>query len=91
MEKKYTPAPWFAINYGGFVTIQNVDYYDQSDLLDEDKCQEAKANGTLAAYAPELLEALEAVVCIADRKTPEFDAAKAAIAKAKGESEATNG
>lgn len=37
------------------------------------------------AAAPELLEALEAVVRVADRATVEFDMARAAIAKAKGE------
>jgi hypothetical protein len=38
----------------------------------------------LIAAAPELLEALESVVAVADRKTVEFDMARAAIAKAKG-------
>lgn len=38
----------------------------------------------LAAAAPELLEALEGVLRVADRKTDEFDAARAAIAKATG-------
>lgn len=47
--------------------------------------EEAKANARLIAAAPELLEALEGVVRVADRKTIEFDAAHAAIAKAKGE------
>lgn len=38
----------------------------------------------LFAAAPDLLAALEGVVRVADRKTVEFDAARAAIAKAKG-------
>jgi hypothetical protein len=42
------------------------------------------ANARLAAAAPEMLEALKRVVAIADRATVEFDAAKAAIAKAEG-------
>jgi len=37
-----------------------------------------------ALAAPDLLAALIAVVGIADRKTDEFDTARAAIAKAKG-------
>lgn len=41
----------------------------------------------LIAAAPELLEALQAVVRVADRATVEFDAARAAIAKANGEPE----
>jgi hypothetical protein len=36
--------------------------------------------------APDLLEALKAVVSVADRKTDEFDLARAAIAKATGAS-----
>ena len=39
----------------------------------------------LIAAAPELLEALEGVLRVADRKTDEFDAARAAIAKARGQ------
>lgn len=44
-----------------------------------------ESDAHLIAAAPELLAALEAVVRIADRKTVEFDAARAAISKAKGE------
>lgn len=39
----------------------------------------------LIAAAPDLLAALEAVVRVADRATVEFDQARAAIAKARGE------
>lgn len=42
------------------------------------------ANAHLIAAAPDMLAALKGVVRIADRKTVEFDAARAAIAKAKG-------
>jgi hypothetical protein len=42
------------------------------------------ANALLIAAAPDLLAALKAVVRVADRKTVEFDAARAAIAKAEG-------
>ncbi|EMW7738387.1 hypothetical protein AAFQ48_004295 [Yersinia enterocolitica] len=45
---------------------------------------EAISNATLFSAAPELLEALKAVVAIADRDTDVFNAAKAAIAKATG-------
>lgn len=52
----------------------------------------ANGNGTgleyvavqIATALDELLEALKGVVRIADRKTVEFDAARAAIAKADG-------
>ena len=41
-----------------------------------------EANACLIAAAPDLLEALIGVLRVADRKTDEFDAARAAIAKA---------
>jgi hypothetical protein len=41
-----------------------------------------KTNARLIAAAPDLLAALKSVVAIADRKTVEFDDARAAIAKA---------
>jgi hypothetical protein len=44
-----------------------------------------KANARLIAAAPDMLEALQGVLRVADRKTDEFDAARAAIAKALGE------
>jgi hypothetical protein len=43
-----------------------------------------EANARLMGASPELLDALMRVVAIADRKTVEFDAARAAIAKATG-------
>ena len=46
---------------------------------------EALANTRLWSAAPELLTALEGVLRVADRQTDEFDAARAAIAKATGE------
>ncbi|TIM24827.1 MAG: hypothetical protein E5Y74_00070 [Mesorhizobium sp.] len=44
-----------------------------------------QANANLIAAAPELLEALQAVVRVADRATDEFDMAHAAISKALGQ------
>lgn len=46
--------------------------------------EEQSANAHLIAAAPELLEALQAVVRVADRQTDEFDMARSAIAKALG-------
>ena len=45
------------------------------------------AEARLIAAAPDLLEALKGVVRVADRKTDEFDAARAAIVKATGSTE----
>lgn len=47
--------------------------------------EEDYANANLIAAAPDLLEALQAVVRVADRQTDEFDMARAAISKALGE------
>lgn len=47
--------------------------------------QEQLANARLIAAAPELLAALQGVLRVADRKTAEFDAARAAITKALGD------
>ncbi|WP_250500564.1 hypothetical protein [Caballeronia sp. GAWG1-5s-s] len=47
-------------------------------------CQNEE-DALLIAAAPDLLEALNAVVSVADRETVEFDMARAAIAKATGE------
>lgn len=43
------------------------------------------ANARLIAAAPELYEALRGVLRVADRATVEFDAARAALAKADGD------
>lgn len=42
------------------------------------------ANANLIAAAPDLLAALEGVLRVSDRQTAEYDAARAAIAKARG-------
>lgn len=47
-----------------------------------DDNSEAEANARLIAAAPDLLEALQGVLRVADRATDEFDAARAAISKA---------
>jgi hypothetical protein len=81
----HTPGPWH--------------YQDESDAYThivrgpkgefvvsapQDTSGTAEADTRLIAAAPEMLEALEGVLRVADRKTKEFDAARAAIQKAKG-------
>lgn len=56
---KHTPGPWFAVDYAGFVSIQSVDEYSDSDVLNIAVDPNAEANGKLAAAAPDLLEALK--------------------------------
>lgn len=59
---------------------------ERAALEDREPSAEHYAQWKLQQAAPDLLEALKGVVRVADRATIEFDAARAAIAKATGES-----
>lgn len=89
---KYTPGPWTAnlhhtqVRGGrshGFIHAKQL-VPIAAVVLAAEGCDEAegRANTYLIAAVPDLLEALQAVVAIVDRKTVEFDRACAAIAKA---------
>ena len=95
MEQKaaHTPGPWqieWNVAQGGeghYIT----DSKDMAELsriaavlFHDDADGETRANARLLAAAPDLLAALIGVVKVADRATVEFDAARAAIAKAEG-------
>lgn len=83
MEKKFTPGKHFAVEYSGQYLMQDTPNYDDSkNLLDLEECSNAEANAILYTAAPDLLEALEEVVRISDRKHIAWDKAKAAIKKA---------
>jgi len=78
----HTPGPWEL----SYLTVKTDDGFyvadcDKSLLIPP---AQMLANARLIAAAPDLLEALEMCVKVAGRKTVEFDAARAAIAKAKG-------
>lgn len=87
---KHTPGPWSfytepqpngcpVVGSNGLLICMlghSVRMADQKEI--------ALANACLIAAAPELLEALQGVVRVADRSTMEFFAAHAAIAKAGG-------
>ncbi len=76
----HAPAPWhFDHNRDEFTVYADNDW-PIARLLDLND----KKHARLIAAAPDLLAALKAVVAIADRRTDEFDAARAAIAKATG-------
>ena len=82
---KHTEGPWkhsttYSV-YGQNKMVASV-YGDDPECKPDDRL---KANATLIAAAPELLEALEEVIAISDRKHDVWDKAKQAIAKAKGE------
>jgi hypothetical protein len=85
---KHTPGPW-EIDRGWhlyerdryYKIVAGWDYphgFSLSAFMNE-------ADACLIAAAPDLLEALKAVLAVADRKTVEFDMARAAIAKATNE------
>lgn len=74
---KYTPGPWKRKIKSVLIPIAP---YEWAEAYGG-----SIANARLIAAAPDLLEALKGVLRVADRKTDEFDAARAAIAKAEGE------
>lgn len=83
----HTPGPWrYEINPDCTefrVRAQEGDVLGGCGCCGSPWCGEEDAR--LIAAAPELLEALKGVLRVADRKTDEFDAARAAINKATGE------
>ena len=100
-ERAHTPGPWRVIidddgnPLSGRPSVQASDELDCAIVHWDGFVQEywrsargdkeIQANARLIAAAPDLLEALEGVVRVADRDTPEFAAARAAIARATGE------
>lgn len=83
--ENHTPGPWLTYRpaSGGYwIVTTNGARIGSAHLLQGRTVGAANAN--LMAAAPELLEALEGVLRVADRETDEFDAARAAIAKATG-------
>jgi hypothetical protein len=100
MDPKHTPGPWEFIPSFGRVEVEKfiVAYLSLSVEGRENPLYlsrgEAEANGRLIAAAPELLDALEHMVAVANwsctiQSEEQFDAmiatAEAAIRKAKGD------
>lgn len=93
----YTPGPWIADAWvgtdpyddpdGPFVEVGDVRW--SPNKVDVPAAIEQKANADLIAAAPELLEALESLLAQVEQygHKPECDTARAAIAKAKGETD----
>lgn len=94
METKHTPGPWdvdecrygFAVyaRKSGDAVVKTEDVEGRYGAIDNE------ADARLIAAAPELLEALTEIVAAADgdgwkQLDPSFAAARAAIAKARGE------
>lgn len=86
---QHTPGPWTVEEYGDDETPTLVIHKDSESRIcfmatpgSHGDPAKIEADAHLIAAAPDLLAALQAVVRVADRKTDEFDAARAAIAKA---------
>lgn len=89
---KHTPGPWEKVDGTDGITrgIRGWHGPESVNVINWNGISRAtsvtgQANARLLLAAPDLLEALRGVLRIADRKTDEFDAARAAIAKATGE------
>lgn len=93
MTTSHTPGPWtistsspvdYALSIHGAPLKQSGGFPVVADILERTTDGTHEANARLIAAAPDLLEALRAVVSVADRATREFDLARSAIAKATG-------
>ena len=90
---KHTAGPWFAIRNDHYweVNIEDRRYAPSVANTCDTEVREgsdiSEANARLIAAAPELLEALEAIIGLSDAVLPHGTRrqARAAIAKAKGE------
>lgn len=85
MKSKHTPGPWKHDDTWGLIVATDGSEIAACHAGRTGSATETKANACLIASAPELLEALKGVLAVADRRTKEFDAARAAIAKAQGQ------
>jgi hypothetical protein len=101
MDKNYTPGPWHVemnrqYQYKVYGPSRNINKWPAAiatlgsprnvDPTETDIGKQDRANANLISAAPDLLEALQAVIAVADRATDEFDRSRAAIAKALGDS-----
>lgn len=63
MERfKGTKGEWHAVDYAGYIHIQDEPFYGGVDLLNQETCSEAQYNAQLAASAPDLLKACETAI-----------------------------
>ncbi|HEY4136462.1 MAG TPA: hypothetical protein VGO34_14755 [Alphaproteobacteria bacterium] len=86
---KHTPGPWAIEHKNPFETFVRGAPNEEGSryvvaIVHPGHDNATEANARLIAAAPDLLDALKAVVAVADRKTDVFDQARAAIAKAEG-------
>ena len=86
---QHTPGPWacfYKHKYGEWhVSVPMSQGSMRWALFDDGvRSENPEADARLISAAPDMLAALAGVLRVADRRTDEFDAARAAIAKALG-------
>lgn len=83
---QYAPAPYSTLDIGSRASFHAyiVDANGRKIGVAWGPVVEKVWTAALWAAAPDLLAALRAVVAVADRKTVEFDMARAALAKVEG-------
>lgn len=84
---KHTPGPWYwDFDRDGLASLRS-DHGDEGPVMIDVNCYPVLADRCLIAAAPDLLEALEAILRIPGAAMhPEYYDAVTAIARAKGES-----
>jgi len=82
--KEFKGVPFYAIAEDVFTVNSEAITSVYADYTTQEQDEEL---AKLFAAAPELLSALQGVIRVADRDTDEFIAARAAVAKALGESQ----
>ena len=81
---QHTPGPWSVSTYGN--VMKKTCTVAKIEQMPGDFDSEKQANANLIAAAPELLEALQEIVCTYGFREPDIrEIARVAIAKAVGE------
>ncbi len=95
-EKKWTPGPWSVCNMTSWCCVDHAEWGTTVAEIGEND-ETGLANAHLIAAAPELYEALQAMIDLQENATPfggeiyrdrvdrVFDQCRAALAKARGE------
>lgn len=58
-KMKHTPGPWYPVQYSGYFDVQNGPLYSDTSVSNIEYDENAEANATLMATAPELLDVLK--------------------------------
>lgn len=96
---KFTPGPWYPVEFSGFWILNDGPHYEDRELLNEEGCECAEQNATLASAAPDMYEALKElyelhILAVAAVNYPigkcwlnAAEKAKSALSKAEGKTQ----